>query len=91
MAGRASKTGGWPGFGGAERSAVGVGDLAQAGEGVAELGGGPLAQVRGPFGLDLGFGLPGHLDRGPAALGDLHQAGPGVAGIRSRTCRSRSS
>src|SRR5690349_4617672 len=48
---------------------------------MAELGGGLLAQVRGPFGLDLGLGLPGDLDRGPAALGDLHQPGAGVAGI----------
>jgi len=41
---------------------------------VAELGGGLLAQMRGPFGLDLGLGLPGDLDRGPAA----QLSGPGV-------------
>jgi hypothetical protein len=48
---------------------------------VTELGGGLLAQMRGPFGLDLGLGLPGDLDRGRAALGDLHQSGASVAGI----------
>ena len=69
---------GWPAR---EGLAVGVGDVAEAGEGVTELGGGLLAQVRGSFGLDLGLGLPGDLDRGPAALGDLHQPGAGVAGI----------
>ena len=67
---------GWPTR---EGLAVRVGDVAEAGEGVAEPGRGLLAQVRGPFGFDGGLGLPGGLDRGLATLGDLHQPGPGVA------------
>jgi hypothetical protein len=63
---------------------VGVGDLAQAGEGPAELGGTGAAEVPSPLGFDRGLGLPGDLDRGPAPLGDLDQPGPGVARIRDR-------
>jgi hypothetical protein len=46
-----------------EGLAVGVGNVAEAGQGVTKLDGGLLAQVRGPFGLDLGLGLAGDLDR----------------------------
>src|SRR5256886_2664183 len=67
---------------GRDESSVGVGDLAEAGEGAAQFGRGPLAQMPCPLGLHLGLDYPSDRDRRLPSRCDLHQPGPGVGRVR---------